>query len=143
MSTFDAFSKAEELITRYPVEKDGKKIYVYELKLSNASEVLAQGLKVISNDSSRLKDFVVIFNAKHLKTEKETIKTTETILDQYKDLLFSPKLRKFAIIVKSFISHRALIDEFDRLFLKYKVDRKKYNYFSLKNADQVIDWLTG
>ncbi|MCD4827844.1 MAG: hypothetical protein K8R90_00240 [Candidatus Cloacimonetes bacterium] len=141
MAIRDAFASAEESVTRYPIAYQKEKIYVYELKLSNAEEVLRQCLALVQRDATRQKRFVLVFNAKHVKSTTVGLMKLKKILDDYKDLLFSDRLLKFAIIVKSFILHRRVIGMFDDIFDEAGVSRSKYNYFTMKDKDKMLQWL--
>ncbi len=137
----EIFEKAEESVVRYPIEVNNKTIYVYELKLSNAEPVLKQCLDFIVQDSAQFRNILMVFNARHVNSRQTNLFKIAKILDEYKDLLFSSKLKRFAIVVKSFILHRRIISLFDRLFDDNGVNRQKYTYFSDKHKDRVKPWL--
>ncbi len=137
----EMFEKAEESVVRYPVEINKKTIYVYELKLSNAEPVLKQCLDFILEDSTKFRHILMVFNAKHVNSRQTNLFKIAKILDEYKDLLFSDKLSRFAIVIKSFILHRRIIALFDRLFDDNGVSRQKYTYFSEKHKDRIKPWL--
>ncbi len=137
----DIFEKAEESVVRYPVEINNRTVYVYELKLSNAEPVLKQCLDFILQDSAQFRQILMVFNAKHVNSRQTNLFKIAKVLDDYKELLFSNKLLRFAIVVKSFILHRRIISLFDRLFDENKVSRQKYTYFSEKHKDRVKPWL--
>ncbi|GEM_PF-3422435 len=141
MAISDAFSEAEESVVRYSVTQGAEKIVVYELKLSNAEEVLRQCLDFIHKDSAGQKRFILIFNAKHVKANTVGIIKLKTILKDYSELLFSARLHKFAIMIKSFTLHRNVVGMFDEIFDQAGFGREKYNYFSMKDKDEVLQWL--
>ncbi len=142
MSILNSISKAEEFVTRDSAYRQEKEIYVYQIKLSNSSQVLQQCLEFVKRDSHRQKEYIILFNAKYLKLSKDTLDNLNLVFSNYKQLLFSKKLYKFAIRIKSFYTHRKLVGLFDKLFDESKVSRKKYNYFSRETPEQVLDWLT-
>ncbi len=137
----DIFDKAEESVARYPLQLGKETVQVYELKLSNAEPVLKQCLEFIVNDSRSFRSFLLVFNAKHVNSRQTNLYKIAKVLDEYKQLLFSKKLVRFAIVVKSFISHRRVIDLFDRLFDENGFSRSKYTYFSEKHKDRIEPWL--
>jgi hypothetical protein len=142
MAIWDTFDKAEESVSRESITFKGKPAFLYELKLSNAEPVLRQCLDFIVQDSKKTDAFFMIFNAKHSKGKTVNVMALRKIMADYQDLLFSAKLLRFAIAVKSFILQRQVIDLFDALFDSAKMSRTKYNYFSeQKSRDEMQKWL--
>jgi len=141
MAMQDAFENAEQSVVRYSITYKKDKIHVYEIKLSNAEDVLRQCLEHVKNDVARESSFILIFNAKHVKAETVSLMKLKKILEDYSDLLFSKRLFKFAIMVKSFIIHRRVVGMFDEIFDAAAMSRDKYNYFSMKDKDKILQWL--
>ena len=144
MSSFDAFTQAEETVSReivYIGKKKDKELYVYTLKLSNAESVVRQCFDFIKEDSLNTRQFTIIFNAKHVKPQTVPLMALEKLLADYKTLLFNAKLYRFVIIIKNFTTHRRVIGLFDRIFDEAKMSRSKYNYFPLKDKDKIMNWL--
>ena len=141
MAMQDAFEDAEQSVLRYSLEFGGKSIHVYEIKLSNAEDVLRQCLSFVQKQVAHEKQYILMFNAKHVKPQHSNLMRMKKILNDHTDLLFSPKLTKFAIMVKSFITNRRVIEVFDEIFDEAGMSRDKYNYFSVQDKEKVLQWL--
>jgi hypothetical protein len=142
MAIWDTFDKAEESVSREIITFKNKPAFVYEIKLSNAEPVLRQCLDFIVQDSKKTDGYFIIFNAKHSRGKTVNVMALRKVLEDYQALLFSPKLLKFSIAVKSFITQRSVIDLFDRIFDAAKMSRTKYNYFSeQKHRQEMVEWL--
>ena len=136
------FNKAEESVTRATVPYKKKSAFVYEVKLSNAEPVLRQCLDFVKQDAAGCESYFLVFDAHHSHGKTVGIMALRNILNDYQDILFSAKLVKFAILVKSFILQRGVISLFDDLFDAAKMNRTKYSYFSEKKArDEMMQWL--
>ncbi len=141
MPIWDKFEQAEESVSREIVIYKKKKVFLYNVRISNESKVLKQCLEFVQNDAKRSARYFIVFNAKFLKTDTSNLMELHNVINEYKKMLFSSRLEKFALIIKSFTSHRRVITLFDDIFDENKISRKKYNYFSLVKKDNYLEWL--
>ncbi len=141
MPIWDKFEQAEESVSREIVIYKKHKVFLYNVRISNESKVLKQCLDFVQNDAKKSGRYFIVFNAKFVKTDTTNLMGLHSVINEYKKMLFSSRLEKFALIIKSFTSHRRVITLFDDIFDENKVSRKKYNYFSIAKKDNYLEWL--
>ncbi len=141
MSIIDKLNESEKTLKVYSVENDGKQFIVYEVRFSNNKSIAKSSLEFIKKDFVKYKNVVIIFNAKYINSSTTFAKSLYEDLKQYRDVFFSKRVYKFAVIVKGFVKHRMVIRAFDLLFQDSKESIKKFNYFSTQKKDDIIKWL--
>lgn len=141
MSLLDSFDKAESSVSKYQLEGEKRTYIVYEIKISASLKIMKGRMNYIVEDSKNKNKFIIIFNSQFFSPKATTVMKLSKFFKNYTDLLFNKNLFRFVIKVKSFVAQRRLIEMFDRIFDENNISRNKYNYFSDKQQNKMIDWL--